>query len=116
MKKKEEGKVFTPRESTEILTYIAQNMVTKTELKTELANGLASTESKLRKEIKASEQRVMDYTDKRVGQAEERIIGMVRKEDEKIDAVVDSAAERNVFEYAEADRLKKLGAFSSSFR
>lgn len=80
-----EGKVFTPEESTEILTHIAQNMVTKEDLHEAIsasearltANLTTSITTGLRKEIRASEQRVMDYTDRRIGEAEGKITGML---------------------------------------
>jgi uncharacterized protein (DUF1800 family) len=120
MKKNKGGDVFTSKESTELLRFIATNMVTHEDLDTVLENKFSSFRidfrTEIQQEIRQSEQRVMDYTDKRVTEAEGKIIGIVRKEDEKIDAVVQSAEERKLFDRKESNRLQELGAFPKLLR
>lgn len=127
----EQKKVFTPEESTELLHYIATNMATKGELdeirmdlddmRTNMVTKVDLEEAEnriktdltteLRKEIKASEQRVMDYTDRRVAQAEGKIIGFIRKEDEKVDEHIRATEASGAISTKESQHLQQLGPF-----
>ncbi len=82
MTKNKGGDLFTSKESTELLRFIATNMVTHEELDQKLDEKLdeklGGLRQELRQEIRQSEQRVMDYTDKRVTEAEGKIMGIVR--------------------------------------
>ena len=94
-------KVFTPEESTEMLSYIAQNMATKAdveemgasiraEMRGEMATKveLQDFRSEIREELRGTEQRLRDYTDKRVTQAEDKIISFARHGDEKLNETI----------------------------
>lgn len=116
--------VHTPDETTQLLRYLAQNSITKEDLKNfatkddlkELATKddlkELATKDDMKKEVKASEQRMMDYTDKRMTEAENKFIMPLRREDEKVDAVIESAQQRKLFNKAESGRLQSLGPFS----
>ena len=112
MQSKEEGKIFTPEESTEILTFIAQNMATKqdlTNLATELRSEMSGLASK--KDLKASEQRVMDHTMRECAKLRGDLISSLRKEDEKADEHIRTNEGAGVFNTEESARLQHLGPF-----
>lgn len=132
MQPKDGGKIFTPQESTEMLQYIVTTMasgferlgneiaeikkvmVTKDDLKSyPTKEDLKShpTTNDLKTEFRASEIRMMDYTDKRLAQMENRLLLPLRQEDEKVDEVIVSAEQRDLFDHVEARRLKNLGPF-----
>lgn len=103
--------MFTTEESTELLQYIATNMVTKADLDESEKRVKSELRRELRKDINAGLQRVMDYTDKRVTQAEGKIIRLVRKEDEKVDKHVRATENSGAISHEESHRLLELGPF-----
>lgn len=121
----EAADVHTPDETTQLLRYLAQNSITKEDLKNfatkddlkELATKddlkELATKDDMKKEVKASEQRMMDYTDKRMTEAENKFIMPLHREDEKVDAVIESAQQRKLFNKSESGRLQSLGPFSN---
>ncbi len=97
MQSMEGRKVFTPEESTEMLSYIAQNMATKADVEEMGASIRAEMATKvelqdfrieIREELRGTEQRLRDYTDKRVTQAEDKIISFARHGDEKLNETI----------------------------
>lgn len=94
------AETHTTKEITEMLRYLVQNVPTRDEVK-----------EMLHTTVNQAKQEMMDYTDKRIGLAEGKFIQSVRKEDEKIDAVIDAAEEYNAIPAESAKELKKLGPF-----
>lgn len=88
---------------------IKKVMVTKDDLRIDLKK--YPTTNDLKSEFRASEIRMMDYTDKRLAQMENRLLLPLRQEDEKVDEVIVSAEQRDLFDHVEARRLKNLGPF-----
>lgn len=103
----------TPEETTQMLRQILEaigNTATKdniVQIRAEMA-----TKEDVRKMIAESEHRVKDYTDKRIGEAEGKIIGIVRKEDEKIDETIRTLEVNEVVSTEESGRLQHLGPFT----
>ncbi len=125
---KEAKKVFTPEESAEMLSYLVQNAATKEDFavfatKEDLIGfatkedlvGLATKEDlkafATKEDLGRSEQRIMDYTDKRIGQAEDRIIGRLYKEDEKVNEVIRTIEVKKVITKKESNVLQGFGPF-----
>ncbi len=91
-----EGQTFTTQESTELLQFIAQNMLTKADA--ELM--IAKSNSELR-----------DYIDKKDREYKGELNGSLRKEDEKVDEVIETLADKRVINSAKANELKNLTPF-----
>lgn len=107
--------VHTPQETTELLRYIAHNMVTREDL--EINNEELSKKIKeeikgeIRMEIKASEQRVMDHTTRECAKIRGDLVVLIRKEDEKVDEFVRVVATNDGISSADRLRIERLGPF-----
>ncbi len=97
--------VHTTDETTELLRYLVQNCATKEDLKN------FATKDDVKQMIGEAKHELMAYTDRRITEAENKFIMPLRREDEKVDEIVDSAEQRKLFERGAAARLKKLGPF-----
>lgn len=110
MQPKDGGKIFTPQESTEMLQYIVTTMASGFE---RLGGEIAEIKKVMvtKDDLRMSETRMMDYTDNRFTQAENRILMPLHQMNEKVDEVIVSAEQRDLFDHVEARRLKNLGPF-----
>lgn len=123
MPNKEEGKVFTPAESTEMLQFIATNMVTKDEFK-EAIDKMATKEElqevvdnmatkadfhTLRSEIRSSEQHMIDHMTRETNKVHGDLNVSLRREDEKVDEFICAVEVAGGISKKESMRLQRLG-------
>lgn len=94
-----------------MLQYIATTLATGLHELREIVETKVAMKDDVKKLIGEAKQELMAYTDKRVTEAENKFIMPLRREDEKVDEVVDSAQQRKLFDQLEAARLKNLGPF-----
>lgn len=98
----EEGGVFTTKESTELLQYIATNMATRSDV-----------HEIVKEEIGKARNEIMDYVDKKDREYKGELNLALQKEDKKVDAVISTLNERGVISRQKSEELKNLSPFQS---
>lgn len=92
-------------EVTELLRYLAQNCVTKTDL-AEIVPGLVKPI--ISAEIKASEQRMMDHTTRECAKVRGDLVIAARQQDEKTNEVIRLAEKKRLFSSSESQNLQSI--------
>jgi len=92
-------------EVTELLRYLAQNCVTKTDL-AEIVPGLVKPI--ISAEIKASEQRMMDHTTRECAKVRGDLVIAARQQDEKTNEVIRLAEKKKLFSSSESQNLQSI--------
>lgn len=98
----EEGGVFTTKESTELLQYIATNMATRSDV-----NEI------VKEELGKAKNEIMSYVDKKDREYKGELNLALQKEDKKVDAVISTLNERGVISHQKSEELKNLSPFQS---
>lgn len=104
-------------EVTELLRYLAQNCVTKTDVREivtdivkEIVPGLIDARVRpiISSEIKASEQRMMDHTTRECAKVRGDLVIAARQQDEKTNEVVRLAEKKKLFSSSESQNLQSI--------
>ncbi len=110
-----EGGVFTTKESTELLQYIAAKMVTREDV-SEIV--IAAIEEKVppivNKIVGKAKNEIMDYVDKKDREYKGELNLALQKEDKKVDAVIEILSEKKLISKEKSEELKNLTPFPSA--
>ncbi|MDD5731971.1 MAG: hypothetical protein PHU42_03715 [Patescibacteria group bacterium] len=63
-------------------------------------------------EIKTSEQRMMNYTDKQTGVLKGELVSPLKKEDEKLEKVTEKLGDKKVFNTKDVGEIKSIKVFA----
>lgn len=129
-----EGKAFTNEESTELLQYIATNMLTKDDVRIIVREEIESLvppiiermvppiiqrivppmiESVVQPMLSKAKHEIMDYVDKKDREYRGEFNLALQKEDRKTDAIIETLQDGGVVSAAKAQQLKSLTPFKS---
>lgn len=107
-----EGENFTTKESTELLQYIATNMVTKEDVRVIIREEVPEMIKKeLGKELNKAKHEIMDYVDKKDREYKGELNLKIQKEDRRVDAIISTLRDKKVIDDKKALELKKLSPF-----
>lgn len=99
-----EGENFTTKESTELLQYIATNMVTKEDVRVIIREEVPPMINKAKNEI-------MDYVDKKDREYKGELNLKIQKEDERVSEVISHLHKQNIIDEDKSCQLKKMSPF-----
>lgn len=112
--------IFTPRETTEVLLFIKDNMVTRPDVE-EIVNKAIDTRvpgivHKIVLEVvhpivNKAKQELIDHVDRKTAEVQGDLVVISRKLDDKIDLLTDTLAHKKVLTKNEATRVKEASPF-----
>ncbi len=91
------------QEVTETLTLIVHNMSTK--------DDIVELRQELRSEIQQVKHELMDHVSRETSKVRGDLVSLLRKEDEKIDGVIDVIADKRLVTPQAAENLRAIGPF-----
>lgn len=111
------GNIFTQQESTELLQHIAQNMVTKADVRVVVTEVVSEIVPPMIRELvppmlNKAKHEIMDYVDRKDREYKGELNMTLQKEDKKIDAVIDALHDKKIVDASHANELKKLTPFA----
>lgn len=112
-KKRLKRATHSKNEVTELLRYLAQNCVTKTDVReivTDIVKEIVPEIVKpiISSEIKASEQRMMDHTTRECAKVRGDLIVIARQHDEKTNELIRTIEKKKLFSSSESHKLQSI--------
>lgn len=108
--------IFTPRETTEVLLFIKDNMVTRPDVE-EIVNKAIDTRVPgivldiVHPIVNKAKQEMIDHIDRKTAEVRGDLVVISRKLDDKIDLLTDTLAHKKVLTKNEAVRVKQASPF-----
>lgn len=104
--------VFTPRETTEVLCFIKDNMVTRTDVVNIIHSEVPPLiDVAVNKAIGAAKLELIDHIDRKTAEVRGDLISVARKIDQKTDVLTDILKHKKYLSPKEASTVKSFSPF-----